>query len=83
MPPLVGRATTQCRIGDKDIATLRKSHPALNPSSATTMFRLGVRTFATTARRAAETAAQMEAPNHYGIGVSKAQGIVKGLTGGR
>ncbi|PMD21635.1 cysteine synthase [Hyaloscypha hepaticicola] len=45
------------------------------------MFRLGVRTFATTARRAAETAAQMEAPNQYGIGVSKAQGIVKGLTG--
>jgi cysteine synthase A len=46
------------------------------------MFRLGVRTFATTARRAAETAAQMEALNQYGIGVSKAQGIVKGMTGG-
>ncbi|PVH86566.1 cysteine synthase [Cadophora sp. DSE1049] len=45
------------------------------------MFRLGVRTFATTARRAAESAAQMEAANAYGIGVSKAQGIVKGLTG--
>ncbi|KAH6724608.1 cysteine synthase [Leptodontidium sp. MPI-SDFR-AT-0119] len=45
------------------------------------MFRLGVRTFATTARRAAESAAQMEAANPYGIGVSKAQGIVKGLTG--
>jgi cysteine synthase A len=46
------------------------------------MFRLGVRTFTTTARRAAETVAQMEAPNQYGIGVSKAQGVVKGLTGG-
>lgn len=47
------------------------------------MFRLGARTFATTARRAAETVAQMEAPNAYGIGVSKAQGVVKGLTGGK
>ena len=46
------------------------------------MFRLRVRTFATTARRAAETVAQMEAPNQYGIAVSKAQGVVKGLTGG-
>jgi cysteine synthase A len=46
------------------------------------MFRLGVRTFATTAKRAGELAAQMEGPNAYGIGVSKAQGIVKGLTGG-
>ena len=46
------------------------------------MFRLGARTFATTARRAAETVAQMGGPNHYGIAVSKAQGIVKGLTGG-
>ncbi|CZS97587.1 hypothetical protein WAI453_008721 [Rhynchosporium graminicola] len=45
------------------------------------MFRLGVRTFATSARRAVESAAQMEAANPYGIGVSKAQGIVKGLTG--
>lgn len=46
------------------------------------MFRLGVRRFATTAARAAENVAQMEAPNQYGIGVSKAQGVVKGLTGG-
>lgn len=46
------------------------------------MFRLGVRRFATTAVRAAENVAQMEAPNQYGIGVSKAQGVVKGLTGG-
>ncbi|PQE28526.1 cysteine synthase protein [Rutstroemia sp. NJR-2017a WRK4] len=45
------------------------------------MFRLGVRRFATTAARAAETAAQMEAPNQYGVAVSKAQGVVKGLTG--
>lgn len=47
-----------------------------------TMFRIGFRRFATTARRAAETAAHMEGSNTYGIGVSKAQGIVKGLTGG-
>lgn len=46
------------------------------------MFRLGIRSFATTARKAAETIAQMEGPNQYGIGVSKAQGVVKGLTGG-
>ncbi|KAH8805912.1 cysteine synthase [Xylogone sp. PMI_703] len=45
------------------------------------MYRFGVRRFATTARRAAETAAQMEAGNSYGIAVSKAQGVVKGLTG--
>ncbi|EGD99528.1 cysteine synthase [Trichophyton mentagrophytes] len=45
------------------------------------MFRKGVRTFTSTALRAAETAAQMEARNTYGIGVSKAQGVVKGLTG--
>ena len=47
------------------------------------MFRIGARTFATTARRAVETAAQIEATNVYGIGVSKAQGIVHGLTGGK
>ena len=47
------------------------------------MIRTGIRRFATTARRAAETAVQMEASNQYGIGVSKAQGVVKGLTGGR
>jgi cysteine synthase A len=47
------------------------------------MFRLGARTFATTARRAAQTVAEMEAPNAYGITVSKAQGVVKGLTGGK
>lgn len=45
------------------------------------MFRLGVRRFTTTAVRATENVAQMEAPNQYGIGVSKAQGVVKGLTG--
>ena len=47
------------------------------------MFRLGVRRFTTTVARAAETATQMEAANQYGISVSKAQGYVKGLTGGR
>jgi cysteine synthase A len=47
------------------------------------MFRLGARTFATSARRFAETAAHMEAFNAYGIKVSTAQGVVKGLTGGK
>ncbi|KAK2623665.1 hypothetical protein QTJ16_006846 [Diplocarpon rosae] len=45
------------------------------------MLRFGVRTFATTAKRAAQTASQIEAANQYGIRVSTAQGIVKGLTG--
>jgi cysteine synthase A len=46
------------------------------------MYRIGVRRFTTTAWKAAETAAQMEGPNPYGIKVSTAQGIVKGLVGG-
>jgi cysteine synthase len=46
------------------------------------MFRLGARRFTTTARRAAEAVAQMEGPNPYGIKVSTAQGVVKGLVGG-
>lgn len=47
----------------------------------TTMFRFGARGFSTSVRRAAQTVAQMEAPNQYGIRVSKAQGVVKGLVG--
>jgi cysteine synthase A len=46
------------------------------------MIRIGARSFTTVARRAAQTAAQMEGPNQYGIGLSKVQGVVKGLTGG-
>lgn len=46
------------------------------------MFGLGNRRFTTTAWRAAQTAAQMDALNPYGIRVSKAQGVVKGLVGG-
>lgn len=46
------------------------------------MFRIGVRRFSTTVWRAAETVAQMEGPNPYGIRVSKTQGVVKGLVGG-
>ncbi|PGH09808.1 cysteine synthase [Blastomyces parvus] len=45
------------------------------------MFRSSVRRFATTACRSAETIAQIESKNAYGIQVSKAQGVVKGLTG--
>ncbi|CAL3970106.1 hypothetical protein PZA11_006398 [Diplocarpon coronariae] len=45
------------------------------------MLRLGIRTFTTTARRAVQTASQLEAANQYGVGVSMAQGTVKGLTG--
>lgn len=47
------------------------------------MYRLGVRRFTTSVRHAAQTAAQMEAKNQYGIQVSKAQGVVKGLVGGK
>jgi len=46
------------------------------------MFRQNVRRFATTAYRAAETLAQMEGPNPYGIQLAKAQGHVNGLVGG-
>ena len=46
------------------------------------MFTRGVRRFTTTAARAAETLAQMEGPNQYGIQVSRAQGQVNGLVGG-
>jgi hypothetical protein len=52
-------------------------------AQAANMFRIGVRTFATIGKRAAETVAKMEGLNQYGIGVSKAQGVVKGLTGGK
>ncbi|KAK2790026.1 Cysteine synthase 1 [Onygenales sp. PD_12] len=45
------------------------------------MFRSSIRRFATTAYRSAESVAQIEAKNPYGIKVSKAQGVVKGLTG--
>ena len=45
------------------------------------MLRRGARQFFTTAHRAAESLAQMEASNRYGIAVSKAQGSVKGLVG--
>lgn len=47
------------------------------------MYRLGVRRFSTTVRKAAEAVAQMEGPNPYGIKVSTAQGVVKGLVGGK
>ncbi|KAI0014107.1 PALP-domain-containing protein [Xylariaceae sp. FL0662B] len=47
------------------------------------MFRQSVRRFATTARRAAVTAPPAPAaePSPYTLAVSKAQGVVKGLTG--
>ncbi|KAK7753500.1 Cysteine synthase 1 [Diatrype stigma] len=45
------------------------------------MFRQSVRRFATTARRAAVTPVPAAKPSAYTLGVSKAQGIAKGLTG--
>ncbi|OJD22360.1 cysteine synthase [Blastomyces percursus] len=45
------------------------------------MFRSSIRRFATTTCRSVETIAQIESKNAYGIQVSKAQGVVKGLTG--
>ena len=56
---------------------------AKSRSKSATMFRIGVRRFATSAARAAETISQMEGPNSYGIQVSRSQGVVKGLTGGK
>ena len=47
------------------------------------MFTRGIRRFATTARQAAESLAQMDSTNPYGINVSKAQGIVNGFCGGK
>ncbi|KAI9729660.1 MAG: Cysteine synthase 1 [Claussenomyces sp. TS43310] len=44
-------------------------------------FRVGARHFTTSLRRVVETAAQIESHNRYGIKVSSAQGVVKGLTG--
>jgi hypothetical protein len=73
------------RISDCDITHFGHGPQLItNPTSieTTEMFRLGVRSFATTVRRAAETVAQMEESIQYGIKVSKAQGVVKGLTGG-
>ncbi|KAL9117692.1 MAG: hypothetical protein Q9187_005767 [Circinaria calcarea] len=45
------------------------------------MLARNVRRFATTAYRTAETLAQMEGPNPYGIQVAKAQGHVNGFVG--
>lgn len=47
------------------------------------MFCRGVRCLSTSARRwAAESMAEVERANQYGINVSKAQGIVDGFTAG-
>lgn len=43
------------------------------------MFRSSIRRFGTTALRAATA----EVPNAYGVRVSKAQGVVNGLTEGK
>ncbi|KAI4151382.1 MAG: hypothetical protein LQ340_003538 [Diploschistes diacapsis] len=45
------------------------------------MLTRGICRFTTTAVRAAETLAQMEGPNRYGINVSKSQGYVNGFVG--
>lgn len=47
------------------------------------MLARNIRRFTTTACRAAETVSQMESGNQYGIQVSKAQGHVNGLVGGK
>jgi cysteine synthase A len=46
------------------------------------MFRHALKRFTTTAYKAAETLAQMEGPNQYGIQVAKAQRAVNGFVGG-
>ena len=47
------------------------------------MIRHSVRTIATTALRAAGSAAQMDAKNPYGVQLSKTAGVVDGLVGGK
>lgn len=46
------------------------------------MFRLGIRHFTTTARKAAEVASKIDMANQYGVNVAKAQGHVDGFVGG-
>lgn len=46
------------------------------------MFRHGVRTFTTTAYRAAQYAAKVDMANQYSVQLAKAQGHVNGLVGG-
>jgi len=41
------------------------------------MLRTSIRRFANTAKRTAETLAQMETPQAHGISISKAQGIAQ------
>ena len=63
-------------ISPNDRVSLLEQH------SCRAMLVRSVRRFATTAFRAAETLAQMEGPNPYGIRVAKAQGHVNGFVGG-
>lgn len=52
-------------------------------ASVSSMFRTSVRNFVTTARRTAESLADMERPAMHGINVSHAQGIAeKGFVSG-
>jgi hypothetical protein len=47
------------------------------------MFRHGLRSLSTTAARYAAAAVPAAEPTAYTIGLSKAQGVAKGLTGGK
>lgn len=55
----------------------------LRNTSLAAMFRFRARSFTTIACRAVEMAAQIKTPNMYGVSVSRTQGVVKGLTGGK
>lgn len=46
------------------------------------MLSRGVRTFASTAHRAAELSTKVDASNHYRVQLAKAQGHVNGFVGG-
>lgn len=47
------------------------------------MFRQSLRTFFTSARRAAELSTKIDMANQYGVNLAKAQGHVNGFVGGR
>lgn len=65
------------------ISTIQAFSRPHAPVDNNTMFRHGARSFVTSARRLAVTPAAAAEPTQHLIAVSKAQGIAKGLTGGK
>ncbi|KAI9852003.1 MAG: Cysteine synthase 1 [Thelocarpon superellum] len=74
MPPAI-QSTSSQSLRHANLLT------GLRERKANSMFRHGVRRFATSARRSAENLAQMEGHNQSGINLSRVQGSVNGLVG--